>query len=195
MEKKNILFELMMTFLKIGLFTIGGGYAMISIIEDTCVEEKKWITSDDMMNITVIAESTPGPIALNCSTFVGYKRAGIAGSIFATLGMIIPSFVIIFIISMFLDNFLEYTIIANAFNGIKVAVGIIILRAGLKLRKKLAKNNLSRAIFICSTIAMFLINVFSWDFSTITMMFIAAVISFAVFVTTGYPHEEGGEKQ
>ena len=96
----GVLGELFLTFVKIGLFTFGGGYAMISVIEHICVEDKQWISHDDMMNITVIAESTPGPVAINCATFVGYKKKGIGGAIVATLGMLIPSFTIIFVISM-----------------------------------------------------------------------------------------------
>ena len=103
----NKVLELFLTFFKIGLFTFGGGYAMISIIEDNCVEKKSWITHDEMMQMTVIAESTPGPIAINCATFTGYKKAGFMGAVTATLGMIVPSFTVIYIISMFLDNFLE----------------------------------------------------------------------------------------
>ena len=98
-----ILIELFLTFAKIGLFTFGGGYAMLSIIENICVERKNWITHDEMMNITVIAESTPGPIAINCATFVGYKKGKLPGAILATLGVTIRSFVIIFAISMFLE--------------------------------------------------------------------------------------------
>ncbi|MBO4799991.1 MAG: chromate transporter, partial [Lachnospiraceae bacterium] len=101
-----MLIELFLTFAKIGLFTFGGGYAMLSLIEHACVEEKKWITHDEMMNVTVIAESTPGPIAINCATFVGYKQGKMAGAVVATLGMVLPSFIIIFIISSFLDGFL-----------------------------------------------------------------------------------------
>lgn len=119
----NILFDLFLTFAKIGLFTFGGGYAMISLIENSCVEKKGWITHDEMMNVTVIAESTPGPIAINCATFVGYKQKGLIGAIAATIGMVLPSFCIIFLISMFLDNFLEIAWIAHAFVGIKIAVG------------------------------------------------------------------------
>ena len=95
----NALFELFLTFAKIGLFTFGGGYAMIGMIEHECVERKQWMTSDEMMNMTVIAESTPGPIAINCATFAGYKRAGFFGALAATIGMVVPSFVIIFCIS------------------------------------------------------------------------------------------------
>ena len=92
------LLELFLTFAKVGMFTFGGGYAMISIIENTCVQQKKWITHDEMMEITVIAESTPGPIAINAATYVGYKQSGIAGSIAATVGLVLPSFVVIYLI-------------------------------------------------------------------------------------------------
>ena len=98
-----ILIELFLTFVKIGLFTFGGGYAMLSIIENICVEQKNWITHDEMMNITVIAESTPGPIAINCATYVGYKKGKLPGAILATLGVSIPSFVIMFVIARFLE--------------------------------------------------------------------------------------------
>lgn len=123
--------ELFFTFVKIGLFTFGGGYAMISMIENNCVEKKAWITHDEMMDVTVIAESTPGPIAINCATFTGYKKAGFLGALVATLGIVVPSFIVIFLISMFLDNFLEITIVANAFKGIKVGVGLLILDAAI----------------------------------------------------------------
>lgn len=178
----NIILELFLTFLKIGLFTFGGGYAMIAIIEDNCVEKKKWITHDEMMNTTVIAESTPGPIAINCATFVGYKIAGIFGAIVATLGVVVPSFVIIFVISAFLDNFLEIPLIANAFMGIKVAVGVLIFNAGFTMFKKMPKRTLPRIIMACSFASMFLVNLFSWKVSSITMMLAAAVVSLICFV-------------
>ena len=95
-----ILIDLFLSFAKIGLFTFGGGYAMISLIENDCVEKKKWITHDEMMDVTVIAESTPGPIAINCATYVGYKKGRLPGAIIATLGMVLPSFIIIFLISI-----------------------------------------------------------------------------------------------
>ena len=100
------LFELFFTFAKIGLFTFGGGYAMLPLIERTCVEKKQWITGDEMSNITVLAESTPGPIAINCSTYVGNKQKGFVGALFATLGMVTPSFIIILAISFFLEKFM-----------------------------------------------------------------------------------------
>lgn len=191
----SILLDLFFTFAKIGLFTFGGGYAMISMIENICVERKKWITHDEMMNVTVIAESTPGPIAINCATFVGYKKAGFLGAVIATLGIIVPSFIIIYLISMFLDNFLEIVIIANAFKGIKLAVGVLILDAGITMVKKMHKKALPRAIVICAFVAMLAINVFAWNFSSIALMLIAAVVSLSIFIAKGAPEQKGGAKK
>ena len=181
----NILLDLFLTFARIGLFTFGGGYAMIGIFEDVCVERKKWISHDDMMNITVIAESTPGPIAINCATFIGYKQAGFVGSILATFGVVLPSFVVIFLISMYLDNFMELTLVANAFKGIKVGVGIIIVNAAVNITKKMSgkKKKFSRIVMLSSFGIMVLVNLFSWNFSTISLMLAAGTISLVIFVT------------
>lgn len=191
----NILLDLFLTFAKIGLFTFGGGYAMISMIENACVEKKQWITHEDMMNVTVIAESTPGPIAINCATFVGYRQKGFAGALFATLGIVLPSFVIIYLISMFLDNFLEITLIANAFKGIKIAVGILILDAAITMIKKMRKKLVPRVIMVCSFMAMLLINIFSLNFSSISLMLVAAAVSLAVFLIQGAPAQKGGAEK
>ena len=188
----NILLDLFLTFAKIGLFTFGGGYAMISMIENNCVERKQWITHDEMMNVTVIAESTPGPIAINCATFTGYKKAGLIGALVATLGIVVPSFVVIYLISMFLDNFLELTIIANAFKGIKIAVGILILDAAVTMIKKMQKKKLPRTIMLCSCVVMLFINIFTWNFSSISLMLIAAAVSLTIFVLNGAPEQKGG---
>ena len=188
----NILFDLFLTFAKIGLFTFGGGYAMIAMIEHNCVELKGWITHDEMMNVTVIAESTPGPIAINCATFTGYKKAGFIGALAATFGIVVPSFIVIYLISIFLDNFLELTIIANAFKGIKIAVGILILDAAITMIKKMHKKKLPRAIMICSCIVMLCINVFALNFSSISLMIIAAIVSLTIFILNGAPEQKGG---
>lgn len=191
----SILFELFLIFAKIGLFTFGGGYAMLSLIENNCVEKKKWITHDEMMNVTVIAESTPGPIAINCATFVGFKQAGLLGALIATFGMVLPSFVIIYTVSMFLDNFLEITLIANAFKGIKVAVGILVLDAAITMIRKMHRRVLPKVIMLCSFAAMLLINIFAWDFSSIALMLVAAAISLAIFCVKGKPGQEGGAEK
>ena len=169
--------SLFLTFFKIGLFTFGGGYAMISIIENICVEKKKWITHEDMMHITVIAESTPGPIAINCATFVGQKQGGLSGSIAATVGIILPSFIIIYLISTVLDHFLEYDLIASTFQGIKIGVGLLILRVGINMAKKHHATALSRFILTSACVLMLLVNFLSWNFSTITLLLIAGALS------------------
>ena len=186
---------LFLTFTKIGLFTFGGGYAMISIIENICVEKKKWITHDEMMDITVIAESTPGPIAINCATYVGYKQKGIWGAIAATFGVVLPSFIIIYLISVFLNDFLEITWISNAFKGIRVAVGILILDAGINMFIKMKKKVITCVIMGCSFMAMLLIDIFAWHFSSIFLMLIAAVVSLVIFIIQGRPSEKGGVKE
>lgn len=189
----NILLELFLTFAKIGLFTFGGGYAMLSLIENNCVEKKKWITHDEMMNVTVIAESTPGPIAINCATFVGFKQAGFIGSLIATFGMVLPSFIIIYGISMFLDDFLEIPLIANAFKGIKIAVGVLILDAAVTMIEKMPKKVFPKVIMLCSFAAMLLINIFAWNFSSIALMLVAAVISLVIFCVKGTSKQKGGD--
>ena len=191
--KRHVLFELLLTFMKIGLFTFGGGYAMIPMIEGICVEEKKWITSDEMLNITVIAESTPGPIAINCATFVGYQQAGFAGALAATLGIVLPSFAVIYAISLCLDNFLEITVIANAFRGIKAAVGLLIIDAAIKMIRKMKQKRLSSVIIAASCGAMLLINLLDWKVSSISLMLAAAAAGLAALALTSRPVQKGGE--
>ena len=183
----NILLDLFLSFAKVGLFTFGGGYAMIALIENTCVEKKQWITHDEMMNITVIAESTPGPIAINCATYVGYKQKGFAGALAATIGMVLPSFCIIFAISRFLDHFLEITWIAHAFQGIKIAVGILILDAAVKMLQKMQKKPMPLAFMLCAFAAMLLINIFS----SIVLMLTCGLISLVIFMVKR-PVAKGG---
>ena len=195
MKPKNILADLLLTFMKIGLFTFGGGYAMIAMIEDHCVEKKKWITHDEMMNITVIAESTPGPIAINCATFTGYRQSGLVGALVATLGMIVPSFSIIYLISMFLDNFLEIAVIAHAFKGIKIAVGLLILDAAITMIRKMHKKVLPRTIMACSAAVMLLINIFAWNFSSISLMLVAAAVSLSIFLVQKNSKAKGEQKK
>ena len=183
----GILLDLFLTFAKVGLFTFGGGYAMIALIENACVERKAWITHDEMMDVTVIAESTPGPIAINCATYVGYRQKGFAGAVVATLGMVLPSFLIIFLISMFLDNFLEIRWVAHAFMGIRIAVGILILDAAVKMIRKMHKRLVPRIIMACSAVAMFLIDIFALRFSSIALMLVAAAVSLCIFIIKGNP--------
>lgn len=176
----SMLWSLFLTFFRIGAFTFGGGYAMISVIENICVEKKHWITHEDLVNVTVIAESTPGPVAINCATFVGYKQKGIWGSIAATLGVVLPSFIIIWIISMFLDRFLEIAWVASAFRGIRVAVGLLILDVGIKMAKKMPKEPIRIILLIAAMALSLLSGFFAWNISTIVLLLAAAAISVAV---------------
>ncbi len=184
--------SLFLTFAKIGLFTFGGGYAMISLIESICVEQKKWLTHEQMMKITVIAESTPGPIAVNCATYVGYKQKGVAGAAAATLGVVMPSFVIIYLISKFLDNFLEIQGIVSGFKGIRIAVGILILDAAIGMIKKMKKKTIPCIILGSSFLIMFLNNIFNLGISSITLLVIAAVSGMIISCISDMPSVKGG---
>ncbi len=185
-----LLLDLFLTFAKIGAFTFGGGYAMLSVISDNCVEKKKWISADDMMNITVIAETTPGPISVNCATFTGYRQKGVLGAAVATAGLVLPSFIVIYLISLFLDQFMTYTIVQNAFFGVKIGVGFLVLDAALGMMKKLSKDLLTQGLLWGGCAVMLASDIFAFSFSTIALMLICAVISVAVFVAT---RKKGGE--
>ena len=176
-----VLLDLLLTFAKIGMFTFGGGYAMIPLIENTCVEKKKWITHDEMMTVAVIAESTPGPIAINCSTFVGYKKGKLPGAIVSTIGMVLPSFIIIYLISRFLNQFLEITWVVNAFKGIKIAVGILIVDAAIKMIKKMKKTPVQIVLVSVSIILMLVINLFALNISSMVLMLAFAIVGVGVF--------------
>ena len=190
-----ILSQLFLSFMKVGLFTFGGGYAMISVITDTCVEKKRWLTQDEMMNLSVVAESTPGPIAINCATYVGYKMAGMMGAVLATLGIVLPSFLILYIISMFLEHFLVYKMIAAACRGIKIGVSLLILDAGSTMLKKMKKKPQPRIIAGCALIIMLLSNIFSLRISSVVLMLAAGIISLFVFAVKRVLAQRGGEGQ
>ncbi len=156
MEKKtgrSQLLPLFLTFLKIGAFTFGGGYAMIPLIQRETVETRKWITDEDVLEIIAIAESTPGPIAINSATFVGSRVAGIAGAACATLGVILPSFVIILIVAGLLDAFQHLKPVQYAFFGIRAGVLALILKAFWSMYKKCPKG----AVPLCIAAGAFIL--------------------------------------
>lgn len=181
----NIHAELFFTFMKIGLFTFGGGYAMIPLIDRECAEKKSWITSDELSEITAVAESTPGPIAINCATYVGSRKAGFPGAALATLGVVLPSFMIILLISGFMNGLLENTIIANAFKGIRIAVSLLIIRAGIKMltgilkksKRKAASTVIASVFFVTAA----LLSLLGINFSTIYLIIIAGAAGFIIF--------------
>jgi chromate transporter len=191
-EKMKNMWQLFCSFFKIGAFTFGGGYAMIAIIENECVSEKKWLTHDEMMDITVVAESTPGPVAINTATFVGYKVGGIIGSLCATSGVVLPSFVIIYLISSFLNRFLEITWVASAFQGIKAAVAFLIFHAGWKMFKKMKKSLLNVIVFGVCFAAMLLVNLGIVAFSAIYLILSSALLGLVIYGISAFS-EKGGK--
>lgn len=178
----NKLINLFLTMFKIGLFTFGGGYAMISILQDEFVERKKWIESDEFMNLVTIAESTPGPIAINSATYIGYKVSGILGSIVATIGMVIPSLTIIYIISLFFNEFLSIEIISNAFKGIQVCVIFLILSAGIRMFKKMKRSFYNILIMSITIICMILFSLFGVSFSSIFYILISGTLGVTLYL-------------
>ena len=157
-EKLKKALQLFLTFFKIGAFTFGGGYAMIPLIQKEVVEEKKWITDDDILEIIAIAESTPGPIAINSATFVGYRVCGFWGSFFATLGVVLPSFVIILIISFVLSEFQNIKAVQYAFEGIRAGVLALLIKALWGMYKKTPKNIVSYIVIALSFITVAIID-------------------------------------
>ena len=177
--------ELFLTMLKIGLFTFGGGYAMIALLENEFVEKKKYIEKDEFLDMVAIAESTPGPIAINAATYLGYKKLGFLGSLTATAGVIIPSFMIIFAISLFFDAFLSFKLVEYAFRGIQVCVIYLIFSAGIKMLKSMKKTVFSVCIVLAVSLCMVLFSVFSVRFSSVLYILICGCIGlFAYFINT-----------
>lgn len=190
MEKRKGYLSLFLTMLKIGLFTFGGGYAMIALLENEFVEKKKWIEKDEFLDVAAIAESTPGPIAINAATYIGYKNAGIIGSMIATLGICIPSFIIIYTISLFFDAFLSLTLVAYAFKGIQMCVVYLILTAGLKMLAHMKKNAFNMIIISTTLICMVLFSLFAVKFSTIFYIMISGACGVAVYLLGKIRKEE-----
>ena len=181
-KKSRSLLDLFITFFKIGLFTFGGGYAMIALIEDEVSTRKKWISKEELADVITIAESTPGPIAINSATYIGYKIGGILGSAIATMGVVLPSLIIIFIISMFFDLFMSFEIVEYAFLGIKCAVGLIILRTGWKMIKSFKKTPLHWILFAIAIVGISIVNIFALNFSSVYFVFLGAIIGLFVYL-------------
>jgi chromate transporter len=182
MKKGKLISSLFLTMLKIGLFTFGGGYAMIALLENEFVNKKNWLEKDEFLNVAAIAESTPGPIAINAATYIGYKNAGFIGAAIATLGICIPSFSIIYAISLFFDAFLSFTLVAYAFKGIQICVIFLILSAGLKMLKHMKKTAFNIIIISTTLICMVVFSLFAIKFSTIFYILICGVCGVTVYL-------------
>ena len=185
---------LFVTMLKIGLFTFGGGYAMIALLENEFVEKKKYMEKDEFLDMVAIAESTPGPIAINAATYIGYKRAGVLGSAMATVGVCIPSFVIIYAISLFFDAFLSFQLVEYAFRGIQVCVVYLILSAGLKMLGQMKKTALSIVIVSTVMLCMLLFSLFAVKFSTVLYILICGLIGLVIYLIKQIKQKKEGEK-
>lgn len=182
---------LMLVMMKTGLFTFGGGYAMISMLHTEFVEKRGYLEHDEFMNIVAIAESTPGPIAINMATYIGYKRCGFLGALLATLGMCLPSFIIIFVISLFFDRFLEITWVANAFRGIQMCVIYLILSAGIKMLKQLKKTPFNIIILIVTSVLMVAFSLLSISFSAIFYIIVSGGLALIIYLIQTLKNEEG----
>lgn len=152
------LMELFMVFARIGAFTFGGGYAMLPLIEKEIVEKRKWASRDEILDYFAIGQCTPGIIAVNTATFIGYKRKGIIGSLFSTFGIVTPSFIIILIIASFIKHFQDYAIVQHAFGGIRIAVAALIVHTIIKLWKQSIKDWSAIVLFIISFLAVTFFN-------------------------------------
>lgn len=169
------LWALFFTFAKIGVMTFGGGMAMLPILQREVVEDRGWASDEQMMDYFAIGQCTPGIIAINVATFIGYKQKGVAGAVFATLGMVFPSLVIIMAIAAFLNAFSQFEAVKHAFAGIRVCVCVLILNAVLKLLKSSVIDKITLVIFLAATVLMLII-----DLSPIIFVLAAALIGIAV---------------
>ena len=168
----NVFLDLFLTFARVGLLTFGGGYAMLPIIQKEVVENKKWTTKEELMDYYALSQCTPGAIAVNTATFIGYKIKGILGGIIATLGVVLPSLIIIIIIAAFINNFLYITWVKKAFNAINICICVLILNAVINLGKSSIKDVFTLIIFIIISLLSILTNI-----SPINFIITSAILS------------------
>lgn len=176
------LLELLLVFLKLGLFTFGGGYAMIPQIKEIVIDKKHWLTEDELLEVIAISESTPGPMAINLATYIGFKKRKFFGALFSTIGVIIPSFIIILIISLIFDKFISNKYVSYAFVGIKCAVAILIISAALDMLKKIEKNAFNICLIIIVCITLILLEIFQIKFSSIFLILIGGMLGIILCV-------------
>lgn len=175
-SKRNLLWGLFGSFLKIGALTFGGGYAMIALLEEEFVEKKKWMDREEFLDMVAIAESTPGPIAINAATYIGYSNAGFRGALAATVAVCIPSFLVIYCISLFFDRFLSIPWVARAFSGIRVCVVYLIASAGLKMLGGMKKTGMNLTLMLGVMVAMLVFSVTAVRFSSAFYILICGTV-------------------
>ena len=184
MENRNkTLLEIFLTFLRIGAFTFGGGYAMIALLEEEFIQRRKWLDKDEFLDMAAIAESTPGPVAINSATYLGYKLAGVPGAAVATVAVSLPSFGIIYAISLFFDQFTSLTVVAHAFQGIQVCVIYLIFLAGVRMLKALERTPLNVGILLVVMACMIAFSLLAVKFSSIAFILLSGMVGVAVWWT------------
>ena len=179
-EKMSIILQLFISMLKIGCFAFGGGYAIIALLENEFITKRKWIEHDEFMDVVAIAESTPGPIAINVATYIGYKLKGFLGAVIATVGICIPSFVIMYFVSVFYERFMDIAIVAAAFKGIQICVVYLIASAGFKMLKKMKKTPFNITVFPVTCVGMIFCTLFGIHISSVWFIFGAGVLGISM---------------
>ena len=180
--KAQSLGTLFFTFFKIGLFTFGGGYAMIALLEEEFIQRRRWLDKDEFLDMTAIAESTPGPVAINSATYLGYKLAGVPGAAVATVAVCLPSFLIIYAISLFFEQFTQLTVIANAFKGIQVCVIYLIFSAGVRMLQALDRSLFSTGVLLSVFLAMTSLSLAGISVSSILLILLSGAAGVAAWL-------------
>ena len=180
--KAQSLGTLFFTFFKIGLFTFGGGYAMIALLEEEFIQRRRWLDKDEFLDMTAIAESTPGPVAINSATYLGYKLAGVPGAAVATVAVCLPSFLIIYAISLFFEQFTQLTVIANAFKGIQVCVIYLIFSAGVRMLQALDHSLFSSGVLLSVFLAMTSLSLAGISVSSILLILLSGAAGVAAWL-------------
>ena len=181
-QEAKSLGTLFFTFFKIGLFTFGGGYAMIALLEEEFIQRRKWLDKDEFLDMTAIAESTPGPVAINSATYLGYKLAKVPGAATATVAVCLPSFLIIYAISLFFEQFTQLTVIANAFKGIQVCVIHLIFSAGVRMLKALDKSPFATGVLAAVMLAMVGLSLAGVSVSSILLILLSGAAGVAAWL-------------
>ena len=180
--KAQSLGTLFFTFFKIGLFTFGGGYAMIALLEEEFIQRRRWLDKDEFLDMTAIAESTPGPVAINSATYLGYKLAGVPGAAAATVAVCLPSLLIIYAISLFFEQFTQLTVIANAFKGIQVCVIYLIFSAGVRMLQALDRSLFSSGVLLSVFLAMTSLSLAGISVSSILLILLSGAAGVAAWL-------------
>ena len=181
-QEAQSLGTLFFTFFKIGLFTFGGGYAMIALLEEEFIQRRRWLDKDEFLDMTAIAESTPGPVAINSATYLGYKLAKVPGAATATVAVCLPSFLIIYAISLFFEQFTQLTVIANAFKGIQVCVIYLIFSAGVRMLKALDKSPFATGVLAAVMLVMVGLSLAGVSVSSILLIFLSGAAGVAAWL-------------